>query len=74
MQKAARFAVAQLPYHPQYMDSGTSFTADLQCPLEFGFMSPTPTVLESIGSPLPWRKRGTRNPHHATRFGAQQKG
>lgn len=53
MQKARRFVVAQLPYHPQYIDSGTSFTADLQCPLEFGFRPPTPTVLESIGSPLP---------------------
>lgn len=53
MQKARRFAVAQLPYHPQYLDSGTNFTADLQCPLGFGFRPLTPTVLESIGSPLP---------------------
>lgn len=53
MQKARRFAVAQLPYHPQYIDSGTNFTAHLQCPLEFGFKTLTPTVLESIGSPLP---------------------
>jgi len=53
MQRARRFAVAQLPYHPEYIDSGTSFTADLQSPMEFGFRPITPTVLESIGSPLP---------------------
>jgi hypothetical protein len=53
MQKARRFAVAQLPYHPQYIDSGTGFTADLQSPLEFEFRPLTPTVLENIGSPLP---------------------
>src|ERR1700693_961364 len=30
MQKAGRFAVAQLPYHPQYIDSGTGFPAGVQ--------------------------------------------
>ena len=55
MQKARRFAVAQLPYHPQYIHSGTNFTVHLQCPLEFGFRPITPTVLESIGSPLDGR-------------------
>lgn len=53
MQKGRRFAIAQLPYHPQYMDSGTNFTVHLQCPMEFGFRPITATVLESIGSPLP---------------------
>lgn len=53
MEKARRFVVAQLPYHPQYMDSGTSFSANLQCPLEFGFRPRTSTVLENTGSPLP---------------------
>jgi hypothetical protein len=53
MQKARRFAVAQFPYHPQYIDSGTNFTVHLQSPLEFGFRPITPTVLESIGSPVP---------------------
>src|SRR6202165_2460681 len=28
MHRAERFAVAQLPYHPQFMDPGTSFNAD----------------------------------------------
>ena len=53
MQKARRFAVAQLPYHPQYVDSETNFTVHLQYPLEFGFKPLTPAVLESVGSPLP---------------------
>ncbi len=53
IQKARRFAMAQLPYHPQYIDSGTGFTAELQSPLEFGFRPLTPTVLESIGSSFP---------------------
>jgi hypothetical protein len=53
MQKARRLAVAQLPYHPQYIDSGTNFTVHLQCPLEFGFRPITPSILKSIGSPLP---------------------
>lgn len=53
MQKARRFAVAQLPYHPQYIDSGTNFTVRLECPLEFGFKPLTSAVLESVGSPLP---------------------
>ncbi len=53
MQKAARFVVAQLPYHPQYIDSGTNVTVHLQCPLEFGFRRITPSILENIGSALP---------------------
>jgi len=34
--KLKRIALAQLPVHPQYIDSGTSFNADLQQPLDFG--------------------------------------
>ena len=45
-----RYAVAQLPYHPQYMDSGTSFNADLRRPLDFGAEPLTPAVLEHIGT------------------------
>jgi hypothetical protein len=53
MHRAERLAVAQLPYHPQYMDSGTSFNADLRRPLDFGTEPLTPAVLEHIGTPLP---------------------
>ena len=48
-----RLAVAQLPYHPQYMDSGTSFNADLRRPLDFGAEPLTPALLENIGTPPP---------------------
>jgi hypothetical protein len=48
-----RYGVAQLPYHPQYMDAGTSFNADLQQPLEFGMEPLRPETLSSIGTPPP---------------------
>jgi len=34
--KLKRIALAQLPVHPQYIDAGTSFNADLLQPLDFG--------------------------------------
>ena len=53
MHRLERLGVAQLPYHPQYMDAGTSFNADLQTPLDFG-MEPLKTEsLSSIGNPPP---------------------
>ena len=48
-----RFAVDQLPYHPQYMGRGTSFNADLQRPLDFGTESLKPETLTAIGTPPP---------------------
>jgi hypothetical protein len=50
MHRLERFAVAQLPYHPQYMDPGTSFNVDLRRPLDFGSELLTPAVLEHIGT------------------------
>jgi hypothetical protein len=51
--KLKRLAVAQLPVHPQYIDIGTSFNADLQQPLDFGTESVKPELLMSIGTPPP---------------------
>src|ERR1700730_14714117 len=51
--RVERFAVSQLPYHPQYMDPGTSFNADLRRPLDFGAEPLTPAVLEHLGTPTP---------------------
>jgi len=48
-----RIAVAQLPYHPQYLDAGTRFNAELQKPLEFGNEVVTPEMARTIGSPPP---------------------
>src|SRR3984893_11317211 len=50
MHRLERFAVAQLPYHPQYIDPGTSFNAELRRPLDFGSEPLTPAVLEHIGT------------------------
>jgi hypothetical protein len=53
MHKLKRLAVAQLPMHPQYIDMGTSFNADLQQPLDFGSESIKPEALVNIGAPPP---------------------
>jgi hypothetical protein len=51
--KLKRLAVAQLPVHPQYIDAGTSFNADLQQPLDFGTESINAEALMNIGAPPP---------------------
>ncbi len=48
-----RFAIAQLPYRPQYMDAGASFNADLQHPLQFGSEPLKPEMVSAIGEPPP---------------------
>jgi hypothetical protein len=53
MHKLKRIALAQLPVHPQYIDEGTSFNADLQQPLDFGTEAVKPEALTSIGAPPP---------------------
>ena len=53
MHKLKRLAVAQLPVHPQYIDVGTSFNADLQQPLDFGTESVKPELLTNVGAPPP---------------------
>ena len=51
--KLKRIALAQLPVHPQYIDSGTSFNADLLQPLDFGTEAVKPEALTNIGAPPP---------------------
>jgi hypothetical protein len=53
MHKLKRLGLAQLPVHPQYIDVGTSFNADLQQPLDFGTESVKPELLTSVGAPPP---------------------
>lgn len=48
-----RLAIAQLPVHPQYIDEGTSFNADLVQPLDFGTESVKAEDLISVGTPPP---------------------
>ncbi len=53
MHKLKRYAIAHLPVHPQYINAGTSFNADLQQPLDFGTESVKPESLTSVGTPPP---------------------
>jgi hypothetical protein len=51
--KLKRYAIAQFPVHPQYINAGASFNADLLQPLDFGTESLNPESLTSIGTPPP---------------------
>jgi len=51
--KAERYAVAQLPVHPQYIAAGTVYFAELQQPLEFGSEPLTPEMAASLGTVPP---------------------
>jgi hypothetical protein len=53
MHRLKRLAVAQLPYHPQYLNPGTSFNADLQESLDFGTETLRPGTLTEIGTQPP---------------------
>jgi hypothetical protein len=53
MHKLKRYAIAQLPVHPQYINVGTTFNADLMQPLDFGTESIKAESLTSIGTPPP---------------------
>ena len=53
MHKLKRLAIAQLPVHPQYIDVGTSFNADLLQPLDFGRELVQVENLAEIGTPPP---------------------
>ncbi len=48
-----RYGVAQLPYHPQYIEAGTAFNAELQQPLDFGTEQVPIYAVASIGTPPP---------------------
>ena len=53
MHKAERYVVAQLPFHPQYIDAGTVYFAELQEPLDFGSEPLTPEMAASLGAAPP---------------------
>jgi hypothetical protein len=53
MHKLKRILLAQLPVHPQYIDAGTSFIADLQQPLDFGTEAVKADALTTVGTPPP---------------------
>jgi hypothetical protein len=53
LHRLKRAAVAQFPVHPQYIDAGTVYFAELESPLEFGSESLTPEIAASINSEIP---------------------
>ena len=50
VRKIERYAIAQLPVHPQYLDAGTVYLAELQQPLDFGSEPLTPQLAASLSS------------------------
>ncbi len=48
-----RYAIAQLPVHPQYLESGTVYLAELQQSLDFGTEPLTPQLAASLSSAPP---------------------
>jgi hypothetical protein len=50
LHKAERYAVAQLPIHPQYIDAGTVYFAELQEPLDFGAEPLSVEIAASLGA------------------------
>lgn len=48
VRKIERYAFAQLPVHPQYIDAGTVYLAELQQPLDFGSEPLTPQLAGSL--------------------------
>ena len=53
MHRLTKYAVAQLPVHPQYIDAGTLYFAELQEPLDFGTEPLTAKTASTIGTPPP---------------------
>ncbi|HMD41702.1 MAG TPA: hypothetical protein VKH45_01400 [Candidatus Acidoferrum sp.] len=53
LHRVERYALALLPVHPQYIDAGTMYIAELGMPLEFGVEPLTPEIAASLNSDLP---------------------
>jgi len=53
LHRVEKYAVAQLPVHPQYIDAGTMYFAELNTPLEFGSEPLTSETAESMNSEIP---------------------
>jgi hypothetical protein len=51
--KAERYTLAQLPVHPQYIDAGTVYFAELQQPLDFGVEPLSVETIASLGAAPP---------------------
>jgi hypothetical protein len=52
MHRLKRYVLRELPAHPQYIDAGTVYFAELQTPLAFGSEPLTPALAQSIAHPV----------------------
>jgi hypothetical protein len=53
LHRLKEFVVSQLPYHPEYLEKGTVFDAQLREPLSFGREAVPPGALAHFGDPPP---------------------
>jgi hypothetical protein len=53
LHRVERYAVAQLPVHPQYIDAGAVYFAELTKPLEFGSEPLTSEIAASLNAEIP---------------------
>ena len=53
MHRIKRIAVAELPYHPQYIDAGARYNAELLEPLDFGTETYSADAFTSFGTSPP---------------------
>jgi hypothetical protein len=53
IEKLKKYAISQLPAHPQYIEAGTVYFAELQQSLDFGSEPLTPEIAASINTPPP---------------------
>ncbi len=51
LRRIRRYALAQLPFHPHYIDAGTVYFAELQTALDFGSEPLTQALAQSIAHP-----------------------
>lgn len=50
--RIGRYAVDQLPAHPQYLDAGTVYLAELQAPLDFGSEPLSAQLAATLANPV----------------------
>jgi hypothetical protein len=53
LRRLEKLTVAQLPIHPQYLDAGSVYFAELEHPLEFGTEQITPHMAATINAAVP---------------------
>jgi type IV secretory pathway VirB10-like protein len=51
LHRVERYLLAELPFHPHYINAGTVYFAELESPLHFGSEPLTPALAESIAHP-----------------------